>query len=126
MVPMRMSNEKIYELITPFVPAPLLDKVTAKGYLVWSKQEGDVFKKGAVLLTLEQESIQAQRDAVYSEIESANEALKNAGVQYSQSIVSPNSGGMFGGAGGMGGGTNFMSPQTSAGSMNIDFAPRGF
>jgi hypothetical protein len=38
-----------------------------------------------------QESIQAQRDAVYAEISSANEALRNAGVQYSQSIVSPNS-----------------------------------
>ncbi|MBA5248518.1 MAG: efflux RND transporter periplasmic adaptor subunit [Gammaproteobacteria bacterium] len=64
-------------------------------------KEGDMFWQGATLITLEQESIQAQRDAVFSEIESANEALKNAGVQYSQSIVSPNSGGMFGGAGSM-------------------------
>jgi multidrug efflux pump subunit AcrA (membrane-fusion protein) len=60
-------------------------------------QEGDVFRKGAILIILEQESIQAQRDAVYAEIESANESLKNAGVQYSQSIVSPNSSSMFGG-----------------------------
>ncbi|SGZ84727.1 FIG01199357: hypothetical protein [Bathymodiolus thermophilus thioautotrophic gill symbiont] len=60
-------------------------------------QEGDVFRQGATLITLEQESIQAQRDAVYAEIASANEALKNAGVQYSQSIVSPNSSSMFGG-----------------------------
>ncbi len=64
-------------------------------------QEGDMFHQGATLVTLEQESIQAQRDAVYAEIESANEALKNAGVQYSQSIISPNSSGMFGGAGSM-------------------------
>ena len=60
-------------------------------------QEGDMFRQGAILMVLEQESIQAQRDAVYAEIESANEALKNAGVQYSQSIVSPNSSNMFGG-----------------------------
>lgn len=60
-------------------------------------KEGDVFQQGATLITLEQTSIQAQRDAAYTEIESANEALKNAGVQYSQSIVSPNSNSMFGG-----------------------------
>jgi 4-hydroxythreonine-4-phosphate dehydrogenase len=59
-------------------------------------KEGDMFKRGAILITLEQESIQAQRDAVYAEISSANESLRNAGVQYSQSIVSPNSSSMFG------------------------------
>ncbi|VVH66908.1 Efflux transporter, RND family, MFP subunit, AcrA/E family [uncultured Gammaproteobacteria bacterium] len=64
-------------------------------------KEGDMFKRGAVLITLEQKSIQAQRDAVYAEISSANEALRNAGVQYSQSIVSPNSNSMFGGVPGM-------------------------
>ncbi|MDC9714618.1 MAG: efflux RND transporter periplasmic adaptor subunit [Gammaproteobacteria bacterium] len=64
-------------------------------------KEGDMFQQGATLIMLEQESIQAQRDAAYTEISSANEALKNAGVQYSQSIVSPNSNGMFGGVPGM-------------------------
>ena len=64
-------------------------------------KEGDMFKQGAILITLEQESIQAQRDAVHAEISSANEALRNAGVQYSQSIVSPNSSSMFGGIPGM-------------------------
>ncbi|CAC9454159.1 FIG01199357: hypothetical protein [Bathymodiolus heckerae thiotrophic gill symbiont] len=64
-------------------------------------KEGDMFRQGATLIMLEQESIQAQRDAAYAEISSANEALKNAGVQYSQSIVSPNSNGMFGGVPGM-------------------------
>ncbi len=64
-------------------------------------KEGDMFKQGSILLTLEQESIQAQRDAAFAEISSANESLRNAGVQYSQSIISPNSGGMFGGVPGM-------------------------
>jgi multidrug efflux pump subunit AcrA (membrane-fusion protein) len=64
-------------------------------------REGDKFTKGEVLVTLEQESIQAQRDSAYSEIASANESLRNAGVQYSQSIVSPNSGGMLGSVPGM-------------------------
>jgi multidrug efflux pump subunit AcrA (membrane-fusion protein) len=64
-------------------------------------REGDMFKKGAIIVTLEQESIKAQRDSAYAEIASANEALRNAGVQYSQSIVSPNSGGMLGGVPGM-------------------------
>ncbi len=66
-----------------------------------SGQEGDMFKQGAVLVTLEQESIQAQRDSAYAEIASANEALRNAGVQYSQSIVSPNSSPMLGSIPGM-------------------------
>lgn len=64
-------------------------------------REGDMFKKGTIIVTLEQESIKAQRDSAYAEIASANEALRNAGVQYSQSIVSPNSGGMLGGVPGM-------------------------
>ncbi|SHN90684.1 Efflux transporter, RND family, MFP subunit, AcrA/E family [Bathymodiolus heckerae thiotrophic gill symbiont] len=66
-----------------------------------SGREGDMFKKGTILITLEQDSIQAQRDSAYAEIASANEALRNAGVQYSQSIVSPNGGGMLGGVPGM-------------------------
>lgn len=64
-------------------------------------KEGDMFKKGAVLVTLEQESLQAQRDSAFADIASANESLRNAGVQYSQSIVSPNSNSMFGGIPGM-------------------------
>jgi len=69
--------------------------------LTVSGREGDMFKKGTILVTLEQDSIQAQRDSAYAEIASANESLRNAGVQYSQSIVSPNSSGMLGGVPGM-------------------------
>jgi len=69
--------------------------------LTVSGREGDMFKKGTILVTLEQDSIQAQRDSAYAEIASANESLRNAGVQYSQSIVSPNGGGMLGGVPGM-------------------------
>ncbi len=62
-----------------------------------SGREGDVFNTGDLLITLEQDSIRAQRDSAYAEIASANESLRNAGVQYSRSIVSPNSSSMFGG-----------------------------
>ena len=35
----------IYELITPFLPAPLIDMAEKRGYLTWSKNEGgDLFK----------------------------------------------------------------------------------
>jgi len=37
-------NARMIELITPFVPTPLLDKVKAKGYLVWTMQDGNMFK----------------------------------------------------------------------------------
>lgn len=61
-------------------------------------REGDVFKQGAILATLEQASIRAQRDAAYTDIISAEEALKNAQVQYQKSILSPYSNDVFGGA----------------------------
>lgn len=36
---------EIYELITPFLPAPLIDTARKHGYLTWSEQEGDgIFK----------------------------------------------------------------------------------
>ena len=47
-----------------------------------------MFEKDDVLISLEQESIEAQRQAAFAEIASANEEMRNAGVQYSQSIVS--------------------------------------
>ena len=31
----------IYELVTPFLPAPLLDKVKAQGFECWTKKEND-------------------------------------------------------------------------------------
>jgi len=78
-----------------------LSAQVAGDVLIVNGKEGDMFKRGTILVKLEQESIQAQRDSAYAEISSANEALRNAGVQYSQSIVSPNSNGMFGGIPGM-------------------------
>lgn len=39
----KVSDGKIYELITPFLPAPLIDKVKAMGFQAWSKQEGTIF-----------------------------------------------------------------------------------
>ncbi len=39
-----IADDEILELITPFVPAPLLDNIKAKGYDVWTVQEGAVFK----------------------------------------------------------------------------------
>lgn len=36
-----LENGKVYELITPFVPSPLLDVVRNKGYQVWSETVAD-------------------------------------------------------------------------------------
>jgi multidrug efflux pump subunit AcrA (membrane-fusion protein) len=60
-------------------------------------KEGSYFKKGSNILTIESEAIKASRDSSIAEVSSATEALKNAKVRYSQSIVSPNSNQMFGG-----------------------------
>ncbi len=60
--------------------------------------EGSYYKSGDVILELEKEAINARRDAVIAEIANAREAIRNAQVQYSQAIISPNSNQMFGGA----------------------------
>lgn len=40
-----LKDGEIYELITPFLPAPLIDTAKEKGYLIWSKNAGEkVFK----------------------------------------------------------------------------------
>ncbi len=39
----KVGDGQIYELLTPFLPAPLIDKVKAMGFQSWSKQEGTVF-----------------------------------------------------------------------------------
>lgn len=64
---------------------------------------GDLYKKGSKIVILEKESITAQKEAAKATIASANEVLRNAGVQYSKSIVAPRSEGnnMLGGMPGM-------------------------
>jgi hypothetical protein len=36
-----MNPDQIYELITPFVPTPLIDLANKKGFKAWSKNEAD-------------------------------------------------------------------------------------
>lgn len=36
----RLKGEEVYALITPFVPAPLIDLAAGKGFLAWSAREG--------------------------------------------------------------------------------------
>jgi uncharacterized protein (DUF2249 family) len=35
-----LKKGQAYELLTPFMPAPLIDLAKQKGYLAWSKEEG--------------------------------------------------------------------------------------
>lgn len=37
----KLKAGEIYELITPFVSAPLLDAVNRKGFEVWSQKQSD-------------------------------------------------------------------------------------
>ncbi len=59
--------------------------------------EGSFFKKGSVIVELEQETIKAERNSILAEIANAKETLKNSRIRYSQSIISPDSNKMFGG-----------------------------
>ncbi len=51
--------------------------------------EGDSFDKDELLVTVDDESIQAQRRAALADIASAQAAMQNARVQYSRELISP-------------------------------------
>lgn len=38
-----LGKDEIFEFITPFMPAPLIDKVLAMGCSVWTQKEGEAF-----------------------------------------------------------------------------------
>jgi multidrug efflux pump subunit AcrA (membrane-fusion protein) len=59
--------------------------------------EGSYFSKNDKIITIESKTIEAERDSAIAEVSSATQALENAKVRYSQSIISPNSNQMFGG-----------------------------
>jgi len=39
-----LKSDEIYELITPFHPAPLIDTMKSKGFQAWSRTDGDLIK----------------------------------------------------------------------------------
>lgn len=45
-----LKDNEIFEFSSPFLPTPVLDMLSAKGFLIWSKKEGSVYlnrvKKG--------------------------------------------------------------------------------
>ncbi len=56
-----------------------------------SGSEGDSFSKNALLLSLDDDDLQAKRQAILSRIYSAESALRNARAQYNRELWSPQS-----------------------------------
>lgn len=54
-------------------------------------EEGDRFKKGKVLVGLDEDELRAQRRAAQAQIGNAEATLRNAGVQYSRERTAPRS-----------------------------------
>jgi multidrug efflux pump subunit AcrA (membrane-fusion protein) len=54
-----------------------------------SGEEGDSFEEGAVLVTITDDELLAQRRAAFANLANAEAALRNAGVQYSRQWISP-------------------------------------
>jgi multidrug efflux pump subunit AcrA (membrane-fusion protein) len=54
-----------------------------------SGEEGDSFEKNAVLLTITDDELLAQRRAAFANLANAEASLRNAGVQYSREWISP-------------------------------------
>jgi multidrug efflux pump subunit AcrA (membrane-fusion protein) len=79
-----------------------------------SGEEGDSFEEGAVLLTITDDELLAQRRAAFANLANAEASLRNAGVQYSREWISPYGGQedqYFGGMGSMM--RNFTNPMNS-------------
>lgn len=74
--------------VVPKVEVNLLSQVSGDVIEVLG-QEGDFFREGELLVRLEKESLKAELSSVYAEIDSAKEVIRNAEVQYSKSIISP-------------------------------------
>jgi multidrug efflux pump subunit AcrA (membrane-fusion protein) len=62
-------------------------------------REGDTFKEKDVLVTIGDEELLAKRRALLAQMASADAQLRNAGVQYSREIYSPQSRSAMGGMG---------------------------
>jgi multidrug efflux pump subunit AcrA (membrane-fusion protein) len=54
-----------------------------------SGEEGDSFEEGAVLVTITDDELLAQRRAAFANLANAEASLRNAGVQYSRQWISP-------------------------------------
>ncbi|MCG6966074.1 MAG: efflux RND transporter periplasmic adaptor subunit [Chromatiaceae bacterium] len=61
--------------------------------------EGETFETGTTLVALEEDELLAKRSAAYAQLASADAQLRNAGVQYSRELWSPQSANAPGGMG---------------------------
>jgi len=61
--------------------------------------EGDSFKESALLVAIDESELLAQRSAAYAQLAAADAQLRNAGVQYSRELWSPQSKAAPGGMG---------------------------
>ena len=99
--------------VVPFKEATLSAQVPGRIESI-SGEEGDSFEEGAVLVTISDDDLLAQRRAAFANLTNAEASLRNAGVQYSREWVSPYGGqsnDMMGGMGSMM--RNFTNPMNS-------------
>ncbi|MEJ2608678.1 MAG: efflux RND transporter periplasmic adaptor subunit [Candidatus Thiodiazotropha sp.] len=61
--------------------------------------EGDTFKKGELLVELDDSELKAKREAAQAQLANADAQLRNAGVQYNRELWSPKSKSSMGGMG---------------------------
>ena len=84
------SQTVLGSTVVPFkevtVTAQMPGKITSLGGEV-----GTVFKKGDVLLKIDDTSLLAKRNTLWAQITSAQAALKNSQAQYQREVVSPRS-----------------------------------
>jgi len=74
--------------VVPYKEVSLAAQVAGQVTFV-SGAEGDAFLQGAVLVTISDDSIQAQRRAAMADIANGQAALNNAQVQYKRELISP-------------------------------------
>jgi len=99
--------------VVPFKEATLSAQLPGRIESI-SGEEGDSFEVGALLLTITDDELLAQRRAAFANLANAEAALRNAGVQYSRQWISPYGGQSNDMSGGMGSlMRNFSNPMNS-------------
>jgi len=99
--------------VVPFKEATLSAQLPGRIESI-SGEEGDSFEAGALLLTITDDELLAQRRAAFANLANSEAALRNAGVQYSRQWISPYGGQSNDMSGGMGSlMRNFSNPMNS-------------
>jgi len=91
-IPMRVGDEtRVSGTVVPFREVTLSAKIPGSVTAI-AGREGDVFKAGTALVTVDDAQIRAQREAAVASFMQAQAAMQSANVQFNRELLSPQTG----------------------------------